>query len=477
MLPGSGLRARWADDTVRDVRTWQLPLLVLAALQTSCGAGTPGEAGASRGSAAARTTRRPGSRDSQAGLFPEMKAGWRHVDRATRGRIDELARDYVQFLGGAKTPRRAIAALVERFRAAGAAPLGASLAAGQRAFWIAPGGDAALLVIGGRGGTAAGVRAVVAAVDGPRIDLKQVPIYQHDTAAYLETSLYGQLNLESWLSRPLALYLRLDRTKGGDIVVGEAPGDPVLVIPDAPPHLSRNVQARGRAIEAERMDAYAGASTAAVVAALRRRGVRPADLTDAEAYLVPAGPAALIGVDRAMVAGYAQSSLGLAYLAARALAAATPEQATLAVILISKSQVRGSGSSGLGFVGRALSRALSALAGGEVDVLASRRAHARSALLVAAAGKGDSNAGVILAPADDDALPGALRRALDRFERAKVPYQIGEDAGRAAILLGTLDLDAVAISLPVRGRGEPLELCSALDLHYAAAGLASWLAP
>jgi hypothetical protein len=192
---------------------------------------------------------------------------------------------------------------------------------------------------------------------------------------------------------------------------------------------------------------------------------------------VPAGPAALIGVDRAMVAGYAQSRLGLAYLATRALGAAAPDQATLAVILISKSQVSGAGATGIGFVARALSRALSAV-GGELDVLASRRAYARSALLVAAARKGEPNRGLVLAPDADDTLPGPLRRALDRLERVRVPVQFGEDtADSASMVLGELDLDAVSVSLPVIGNGEPLELVSALDLHYAATGLASWFAP
>lgn len=454
-------------------RAW-LPLLALVALGPSCGARVPAEAGGSRGTGGAARGKTP---DSQAALFAETKAGWRHIDRKARGQIDQLARDYVQFLGRSKTPRRAVGALVELFRAAGAAPLGDSLAAGQRAYWVAPGGDAALLVVGGRGGSAAGVRAVVAAVDGPRLDLKQVPLYQHDTAALFETAPYGELTLRSWLSRPLALYLRLDRRKGGEIVIGEAPGDPVLVIPDVPIHLARKIQPKGKPIDPERMDAYAGASEAAVRAALGRRGIREADLTEAEAYLVPAGPAALIGVDRAMVAGYAQSRLGLAWLATRALGAAAPDQATLAVILISKSQVAGAGATGIGFVPRALSRALSAI-GGELDVLASRRAYARTALLVAAGRKGAPNGGLVLAPSDDDTLPGSLRRALDRLARVHVPVQFGEEKKDVtSTALGELDLDAVSISLPVIGNGEPLELVSALDLHYAATGLASWFAP
>ncbi len=449
------------------------PLLALAAL-TACGAGIAGD-GAASGRAA--TTRRKA--DSQAALFAESKSGWKQIDRATRARIDELARDYVTFLGRAKTPRRAVAALVDSFRTAGAVPLGASLAAGQRAFWIAPGGDAALLVVGGRGGAAAGVRAVVAAVDGPRIDLKQVPLYQHDTAAMLETALYGTFALESWLVRPLALYLHLSRGKKDvDLVIGEAPGDPVFVIPDVPIHLARKVQSKEHPVaDPERMDAYAGVSAAAVQKALRARGLTDADLVEAEAYLVPAGPAALVGVDRALVAGYAQSRLALAYLATRALAGARADQAALAVVLVSKSQVDRAGATGIGFVGRALSRAMSAQGGGEIDVLTSRRGHARTALLVAAAAKGEPNAGVVLAPEGDDALPGALRRALDRFDRVHVPVQIGDGDGDAAVDLGSLDVDAVALSLPVRGSGAPLELVSALDLHYGLSGLSSWFAP
>ena len=455
-----------------DRRTW-LATLALVAAGTACGAGVPGEGG---GGSRTGGTRRGARADSQAALFPRTPAGWKHIDATARVRIDELAADYVEFLGRSKTPRRAVAALVEIFRAAGAAPLGDSLAAGQRAFWIAPGGDAALLVIGGRGGTAAGVRAVVAAVDGPRIDLKQVPLYEHDTAAMFDTALYGELALESWLARPLALYLRLARAKGGDIVIGEAPGDPILSIPDVPIHLSRKIQSKAPVADPERMDAYGGASAAAVRTALRRHGVREGDLAEAEAYLVPAGPAALVGVDRAMIAGYAQSRLALAFVATRALSGASPDQSTLAVILVSKSQVDGLGSTGIGFVARAMSRALSAL-GGELDVLASRRAYARSALLVASTARGSPNAGLILIPEGDDALPGALRRALDRLARVRVPVQIGKGDSVATIVLGSLDIDAVALAMPIRSPGAPLELCSALDLHYGITGLASWFAP
>ncbi|HLU68258.1 MAG TPA: hypothetical protein VKZ63_18370, partial [Kofleriaceae bacterium] len=326
----------------RRLRALLAALLMVAGTAACAGsrAGAPG-AGAS-GGAGEEPAAGAGGPDAAAGgagskkddpLFPASKAGWAHADRATRERAAALAADYLPFLDRARTPRRAIAALVELYRAAGAVPLEGGLPAGGRAYWIAPGGDAALLLLAGRGGAAAGIRAAVAAVDGPRIDLKQVPLYRHDRLAMLETSLYGDITLESWLVRPLALHVRVARpgAPARELVVGEAPGDPVLMIPDLLIHLSGKVQARAPVDTAERMDAIAAQSSRALTAALRAAGIAPADLATAEAYLVPAERAVLAGVDGAMVAGYAQSVLAPAWAATRALAAAEPGEASAAV--------------------------------------------------------------------------------------------------------------------------------------------------
>jgi aspartyl aminopeptidase len=412
-------------------------------------------------------------------LFPEgPRADLAKVDAAGRGEVAALALDTRAFLDRGKTPRRAVGALIELYRAAGATPLadGARLAPGARGYWIAPGGDAALLLLAGK---SPAVRAVVATVDAPRIDLKQVPVYQHGGTAMFDTALYGELTFEAWLTHPLALYVRLDRGRAApiDLVIGDRPGEPVLVIPDVPPHLARKVQRPARVDTAERLDAVAASSTRALLAALAKRGIEERDLAEAEAYLVPAGTSAAVGVDRALIGGYGAAHRGLAHAAVRALIAAPAGEATRAVVLVSKSQVGGTGATGMAFVRRALARASRAVAGDDLDALASRRASARTALVYALGVDTDLSHGVLVSPGGDDAVPSAMRPLLDRLEAAHVPVARSEaEAFLDARGLGELDIDAVGLGVAARGMGAPNELVSAHALLHARNGMQAWLA-
>jgi aspartyl aminopeptidase len=419
-------------------------------------------------------------------LFPERKRGWPAVDDVTRAAIGELAAEYATFLGRAKTPRRAVASLVEHAVAHAARPL----APGQHfahvenaAFYVvAPGGDAAAFVRLGPRPVEEGLRIVIASVDAPALHLEQRPLFDAAGFAMLDTTPYGRPILEAWLSRPLALYLHAVPAGAPalDIVVGEAPEDPVLVIPDLLPHLSGNVQ-RERIVDSpERLDAVAAHSRAALLDYLARRGVDEATLATAEATLVPAGPPTFIGVDRALLAGYGHRHRALAYAAVRGLFAAERLEQSAAVIVVSRAYASGDGSSGQGFVPSALSRILAGLgAEGEAqDVLATRRTYARSAALVASWLGGSLNQGVVLQPEADDALPAAVRRVLDSLEAAGAQWQLsGPERGHrtAAYELATLDLDVVAIGLPGAGDGAPLELLSTLDLYQGFLACRGWL--
>ncbi|HUS64229.1 MAG TPA: hypothetical protein VMZ28_06785 [Kofleriaceae bacterium] len=453
--------------------------LLLGAM--GCGASTPaGPAGRPAAASGAPEAGAPAEKKGKEDpLFPDRpSADLGKLDPATRARVLALGDDTRAFLDRGKTPRRAVAALVDLDRGTGAAPLadGARLAAGARAYWVAPGGDAAVLLLGGKGPA---VRAVVAVVDAPRIDLKQVPIYQHGGGAWFDTALYGELSLEHWLTRPLALYLRVDRGARSapvDLAIGDRPGDPVLAIPDVPIHLARHIQHDAKVDTAERLDAFAGASARSLEAALRKHGVRPRDLAEAEAYLVPAGPAVAVGVDRALIGGYGAAHRAVAYAAVRALAAARPGESTRAVVLISKSQVGGSGSTGLAFVGRALSRAIRAAAGDDIDGLVWRRALARSSLVYATGVDADLSHGLLISPIGDDALPGALRPLLDRLTAAGAPVTTTDKAFYDVRQLAELNLDAVGLGIAARGIGAPMELISAVALHHAQRGLEAWLA-
>lgn len=437
---------------------------------------------------------------------PSAATGWKTVDRATARRIDAFARDYAGFLGRAKTARAAVTELIREFVAAGGQVLpaagepqtslktgskaslktSAGLQPGARYYLAGRDGHTVAFVKIGRQPLEAGVRLIVAAVDAPHIQLKQRPIYDRAGLAMFDTVLHGSPDLKHWLSRPLALHVHMARpgsADGGlDLIVGERPDDPVLVIPDLLPHLSGKIQRKTLIDSPERMDAIAARSYRALVEYLAGQGVDVAALATAESALVPAGPPVFVGVDRALLSGHGHSHRALAYAAVRALAAvdaddSVPEQS--AVVIVVRTTSTSGGTSGLGFVRVALSQLLGALAGPgrEPDILALRRMYALSTALVSSyANNMTGERGVALTPRGADAVPRATRRIMDSLDRGGAPYQLvverGWSAGRA---LGALDMDAVGVTVPTRHQRAPFELISTLDLHYALLAARAWL--
>ena len=415
-------------------------------------------------------------------LFPRRPTGWAAVDRKTIPQIQAFATDYAAYLGASKTPRRAVARLIARF-----APKANQLSPGARPkrtpgqrYWLrGRGGDAAAFVVLGKRPIEDGVRIVIAAIDAPRIDLEQRPVAERAGLTMLDTQIYGDITLESWLSQPLALYVYASGARDTplDLAIGDADGDPILVIPDLLPHLARKVQRKRIVDGPKRMHAVAARRRRALTDVLTSRGADETVLAEAEASLVPAGAPVFVGVDRALLSGYGHSHRGVAYAAVRALETAGAPEFTAVVVAVSRSHARGEGTSGLGFVHTALSQLLRSLstAGSELDALATRRFYTRSAALVTADLRGDLNRGLILSPRSDDALPRATRRVLDRLIAAGVQYQMSEKRTKTpARTLSTLDLDVVAMAIPITGRGNPREILSILDLHQAYKACIGW---
>lgn len=423
-----------------------------------------------------------GQGQGAASLFIDRKAGWDAVDSSNLPDIEALTRDYQGFIGTAKTARRAVAGL-----RALAGDKATELAPGQRPartpgarfVLTGMGGGAAAFVLLGKRPVEQGVRMIIAAVDAPHIELKQRPVYSKAGFAMLDTMLYGNLDLPSWLVHPLALYLHVARpgAAGGglDIIVGEGLDQPVLAIPDLLPHLSRKIQRDTIVDSPERMDAIAARSEQALAEFLAAQGVDSGVLAEAEAALVPAGAPVLIGVDRALIAGYGHHQRALAYAAVRALLAADTPEHTAVVIVVSSAGDRGVG---VDFARAALSRILAALSarGEAIDSLDVRQFYARSAGLAGAHLTGKQSHGVVLAPGSDDSPPETLRRVVDVFERAGAQYQISSKAGWGPSRgLSELDLAMTDIALPVTGTGTPFELLSALDLYQALLACKGWL--
>ncbi len=246
--------------------------------------------------------------------------------------IDAYARDYLAFLGAAKTERLAYAEAVKLLAAKGFRPLDSfkTLKPGDKV-WRGYHGKTLMAAVIGKKGTKAGLRIVGGHTDAPRIDLKSVPVMEKGGLAFFDTHYYGGIKKFQWVTLPLALYgvvVRKDGTKA-EIAVGDKPGDPVFLITDILPHLGQDQMAKPMrdAIPGESLDLLVGslpeagskkgAKDAVKKNVLRllldRYGITEQDLASAELEIVPAGAPRELGFDRALLAGYGHDDRVCAY--------------------------------------------------------------------------------------------------------------------------------------------------------------------
>ena len=169
-------------------------------------------------------------------------------DEAELKRISEYCEGYKQFLDNGKTEREAVAETVKMAEKAGYKPytLGDKINKGDKLYYNNRGKSLFLLRAGTANIAENGVRILVAHVDSPRLDLKQVPLYEKSDIAFLKTHYYGGIKKYHWLTIPLALHgvVMLKNGKKQIINIGEAENDPVFYITDLLPHLSQEINSK-----------------------------------------------------------------------------------------------------------------------------------------------------------------------------------------------------------------------------------------
>lgn len=451
---------------------------LLALALAACG----GSAATSRGPDEPITKTKPevaaGEKPDLDTLFPKDKSGWTEVDEEEKAEIEAFAADYLSFLAEASTQRRSAGALLDRAKAAGARPFdNKKHKAGALLYWQdAAQSSIALLKIGERA-PEEGLRVIIASLDSGVIRLTPSPAYDKSGLALFDTTILGELKLESWLNTPLALHLRIAGGNGKtdkEITIGDDLDEPVFTIPDLLPHLSRKVQRKGLVDTAERLDALAGFSTKAMHAAFRRLGISRSDWNRAEADLLPASEASYIGVDRSLIATKNHYARALPFAAVRALLEGEAKHSSL-VILMGHNRRSYAGADAEAHMVSLLPRAIKQQRS-EPDALDFRRIMARTTVLLAGNAAGERNQGLVLNTRKDDSTPEAFRRVMQTFDAEGLQYQIAEDSGWSqAREVASLDLDAVEISLPIAGMGTPNELLSTLDLYQALRACQAWV--
>lgn len=431
------------------------------------------------------------------------------ADKEERARIAEYCEGYKKFLDNGKTERETVAETVQMAEKAGYKPytLGDKINKGDKLYYNNRGKGLFILRAGTADVAKNGVRILVAHVDSPRLDLKQVPLFEKSDIAFLKTHYYGGIKKYHWLTIPLALHgvVVMKDGKKLDINIGEADSDPVFYITDLLPHLSQELNTKTIAdgFQAENLNLIIGGipaegeeKEAVKVGVLKllneKYDITEEDFLSAELEAVPAVKAKDVGLDRAFVASYGHDDRVCAYPEITATLE-TPTEQTVLTILADKEEIGSEGNTGMQCilirdildeiaksygvnpaVLRANSMCLSA------DVTAGydpAYASAFEEMNVGFVGKGvtmNKFTGARGKSGSNDASAeyiGYLRGVLDRDG---VIWQTGElgrvdlgGGGTVAKFIANNNIDTVDMGVPVLSMHSPYELVSKADVYSA----------
>lgn len=251
----------------------------------------------------------------------------------------QFTENYKQFLNQVKTEREAITFIKNNAQKQ------------KKKVFINRGKEAAI-IIPGKKPVHEGLHIVITHIDSPRLDLKQVPLFEDSESnlALFETHYYGGIKNYHWVVIPLALHGVVVK-KNGDIEhfsLGEDEQDPVFAVPDLLPHLSREIQDTKKmedAIKGESLDIIVGNTpvrgnvknkikTAILEKLHTKYGIIEEDFVSAELEAVPAFKPRDMGLDRSLIGAYGQDDRACAYAALQAiLATENPAHYALALFV------------------------------------------------------------------------------------------------------------------------------------------------
>ena len=279
--------------------------------------------------------------------------------------IYDYSEGYKKYLDEAKTEREATSATIKMVEEKGFTEykFGDKLSVGDKRYLNQHGKSIIVFKVGEKDLEKDGIRIVAAHVDSPRLDLKQVPMYEDSGMAFLKTHYYGGVKKYQWTAIPLALHGVMVKADGEvvNVCIGEDDSDPVFYINDLLPHLGAKQSAEplGTAISGETLNILIGGlpyddkevSDKIKLTALsilnEKYGVTEEDFISAELSLVPAYKARDIGFDRALVAAYGHDDRVCAYPAVTALLDNADTKETVMVVLADKEEIGSVGITGM----------------------------------------------------------------------------------------------------------------------------------
>ncbi len=303
----------------------------------------------------------------------ENKNAWvKYPEGKERDKVMGFANEYRKFISKCKTERECVDEFEALAKAAGFTELkqriqiGEPIMAGEKIYVSHMGKAMALFVIG-KQSLENGMNILGAHIDSPRLDLKQVPLYEDTEMAMFDTHYYGGIKKYQWVTMPLAIHGVFAKKDGSvtKVSIGDKPEDPVFGISDLLIHLSGEQLEKkaAKVIEGEKLDLLIGSipldteqekeeAKETVKKNILRileetYQIKEEDFLSAELEVVPAGEARDYGFDRSMIMGYGHDDRVCAYPSFCALLEMEAPEKTSVCLLVDKEEVGSVGATGM----------------------------------------------------------------------------------------------------------------------------------
>ena len=463
----------------------------------------------------------------------EKKNAWDKYPSNKREEIFAFAETYRNFISDCKTERECVAHLYAKAKEAGFADMdeliasSATLKAGDKVIANNMGKGLAMFILGSKD-MEQGMNILGAHIDSPRLDLKQVPLYEDTEMAMIDTHYYGGVKKYQWVTLPLALHGVICKKDGTTVKVniGEKPTDPVFGISDLLIHLSADQMEKkaAKVIEGEALDLLIGSIPAEesededdkkktkdrvkanVLDILSKEyGIDEEDFLSAEIEVVPAGAARDYGFDRSMIMGYGHDDRVCAYPSFEAMLKVENPEYTSVCLLVDKEEIGSVGASGMQsrFFENCVAEVMNLV--GTYSELAVRRAMRNSKVLssdVSAAfdpnypavmekrnsayfGKGlvfNKYTGARGKSGSNDANAEYVAKLRNIMDKNNVSFQTAElgkvdqgGGGTIAYILANYDMNVIDSGVAVLNMHAPWDIISKVDLYDALQGYVAFL--
>ena len=294
---------------------------------------------------------------------------WEHYSEEQLNEVENLAVRYKECLDYAKTERESVEVALKYATEHGYMDIkecikeNRRLSAGDKVYAECMGKTVILFQIG-KELISTGMNILGAHIDSPRLDVKQVPLYEDTNMAYLDTHYYGGIKKYQWVCIPLAMHGIVAKKDGTivKVIIGEKDDDPVLAITDLLIHISQEQMEKKASvvIEGEKLDVLVGSKPAhgyvqgaeKVKEEILRYlyanyGIKEEDFISAEFEIVPAGKSRDCGLDRSMIMAYGQDDRVCAFPSLFAMLETEEPERTTCCILVDKEEIGSVGATGM----------------------------------------------------------------------------------------------------------------------------------